>query len=139
MSKRDIGKELLAGLDEIAAWKRGERALKTVRIELPQAADVPAMRARLGLSQEAFAACMGVSVGTLRNWEQGRREPQGPARALLFIADREPRAFLEAVQLARRARRAAGGVVKRPSPRPAVPEIPPPARRRRRRAARVAA
>jgi putative transcriptional regulator len=107
MNKRDIGKEILAGLEEIAAWKKGERTLKSTRVELPEAADVPAIRARLGLSQEAFAACMGVSVGTLRNWEQGRREPQGPARALLLIADRKPRAFLEAVQLARRARRAA--------------------------------
>jgi putative transcriptional regulator len=107
MSKRDIGKEILAGLDEIAAWKRGELKLKTTRIALPRAADVPAIRARLGLSQEAFATCMGVSVGTLRNWEQGRREPQGPARALLLIADRKPKAFLEAVQLARREQRAA--------------------------------
>jgi putative transcriptional regulator len=107
MSKRDIGREILADLDEIAAWKRGERTLKTTRVELPKAAEVPEIRAPLGLSQEAFAACMGVSVGTLRNWEQGRREPQGPARALLLIADRKPRAFLEAVQLARRARRAA--------------------------------
>jgi putative transcriptional regulator len=105
VSKRDIGKEILAGLDEIAAWRRGERMLKTTRVELPRAADVPTIRGRLGLSQEAFAACMGVSVGTLRNWEQGRREPQGPARALLLIADRKPRAFLEAVELARRARR----------------------------------
>jgi putative transcriptional regulator len=107
ISKRDIGKEILAGLDEIAAWKRGELKLKTTKVALPKAADVPAIRARLGLSQEAFATCMGVSVGTLRNWEQGRREPQGPARALLLIADRKPRAFLEAVQLARRERRAA--------------------------------
>ena len=106
MSKRDIGKEILAGLDEIAAWKRGELKLKTTRVTLPKAVDVPAIRARLGLSQEAFAFCMGVSVGTLRNWEQGRREPQGPARALLLIADRKPRAFLEAVRLARMERRA---------------------------------
>jgi putative transcriptional regulator len=107
MSKRDIGKEILAGLDEIAAWKRGELRLRTTKLELPRAANVSVIRARLGLSQQAFANCMGVSVGTLRNWEQGRREPQGPARALLLIADRRPRAFLEAVQLARKERRAA--------------------------------
>ncbi len=107
MSKRDIGKEILAGLGEIAAWKRGEIKLKTTRVELPRTPDVRAMRARLGPSQEAFATRMGVSVGTLRNWEQGRREPQGPARALLLIADRKPRAFLEAAQLVRRERRAA--------------------------------
>lgn len=102
MSKRDIGKEILGGLDEIAAWKRGELRLTRTRLELPRAADVPAIRARLGLSQPAFAAVMGVSVVTLRNWEQGRRVPQGPARALLLIADRKPRAFLEALQLAGR-------------------------------------
>src|SRR3990172_4181907 len=76
-----IGKEILAGLDEIAAWKRGELKLKTTKAALPKAADGPAVRARLGLSQAAFATCMGGRVGTLRKWEQGRREPPGPAPA----------------------------------------------------------
>ena len=105
--KRDIGKEILAGLDEIAAWKRGKLALKTTKVDLPTAADVAVIRERLGLSQEAFASFLGVSVGTLRNWEQGRREPHGPARALLLIADKKPRAFREAFELARKEQRAA--------------------------------
>ena len=106
MRNRNIGKEILAGLEEIAAWKRGEITLRTINVVLPKAADVPVIRERLGLSQEAFASFLGVSVGTLRNWEQGRREPHGPARALLLIADKKPRAFREAFKLARREQRA---------------------------------
>ena len=62
-------------------------------------ADPRAVRERLGISQAAFARMFGVSVWTLRNWEQGRRRPEGPARALLRVIEREPEA----------ARRALGG------------------------------
>ncbi len=95
--RRDIGKEILEGLEDIKAWRRSELRLKTTEIYLPKAEDVPGIRKRLGLSEEAFAGFMGVSVGTLRNWEQGRREPQGPARALLLIADKKPAAFRESL------------------------------------------
>lgn len=54
-------------------------------------ADVKAVRARLKKSQPEFALLIGVSLGTLRNWEQGRRVPEGPARALLRVAAAEPR------------------------------------------------
>lgn len=97
MAKRDIGKEILQGLEEIRAWKRGEAQLKVTVAELPNAAQVSVIRKQLGLSQEQFAALMGVSVGTLRNWEQGRREPHGPARSLLLVASREPAAVLKAL------------------------------------------
>jgi len=59
--------------------------------------DVKAIRERLGLSQSRFAALMGVSSRTLQNWEQGRREPEGPAKALLRVVDREPKAVLQAL------------------------------------------
>lgn len=98
--RRDIGKEILEGLEDIKAWQHGNLKLKTIEIHLPKAEDVAGIRKRLGLSQEAFAALMGVSVGTLRNWEQGRREPQGPARALLLIADKKPTAFKESLTAA---------------------------------------
>ena len=62
-------------------------------------ADPRAVRERLGITQAAFARMFGVSVWTLRNWEQGRRRPDGPARALLRVIEREPDA----------ARRALGG------------------------------
>ncbi|MFW5812852.1 MAG: helix-turn-helix domain-containing protein [Fibrobacterota bacterium] len=54
-------------------------------------------RKRLHLSQSEFALMIGVSKYTLQNWEQGRREPEGPARALLRVADRNPQAVLEAL------------------------------------------
>jgi DNA-binding transcriptional regulator YiaG len=63
-------------------------------------ADIAAFRAFLGLTQEALAAAMGISVHTLRNWEQGRRRPEGPALALIRIAARHPRVILEQVRRA---------------------------------------
>jgi putative transcriptional regulator len=98
MAKRDIAKELIQGLEEVKAWKRGERKLKTFTVKLPKAADVPVIRKELGYSQDEFASAMGVSVGTLRNWEQARREPQGPARALLLVARTNPEVVREAMQ-----------------------------------------
>jgi len=98
--RRDIGKEIIQGLEEIKAWKRGEIKLRTFTVELPRAADVPAIRKRLGLSQPEFARFMGVSVATLRNWEQARREPQGPARSLLLVAARQPEAVIKAFKTA---------------------------------------
>ena len=55
------------------------------------------IRERLGLSQSRFAAIIGVSVRTLQNWEQGHRKPEGPAKALLRVVDRDPEAVLHAL------------------------------------------
>ncbi|MGH8677713.1 MAG: helix-turn-helix domain-containing protein, partial [Burkholderiales bacterium] len=79
--------------------------LKTYTVEMPKAADVPAIRKELGLSQPEFAGFMGVSLGTLRNWEQERREPQGPARALLLVASKQPAAVRAAIEAAKPAPR----------------------------------
>lgn len=57
--------------------------------------DISALRRFVGLTQEQFALAMGISVHTLRNWEQGRRHPEGPAIALLRIAARHPRIIRE--------------------------------------------
>jgi putative transcriptional regulator len=57
--------------------------------------DVVALRRFVGLTQEEFADALGISVHTLRNWEQGRRSPEGPALALLRIAARHPRVLRE--------------------------------------------
>ena len=64
MSRRNIGQEIIRGLEEIKAWKRGELKLKIHTIEMPKAADVPAIRKELGLSQPEFAGFMGVSGTT---------------------------------------------------------------------------
>ena len=112
MAKRDIAKELIQGLEEVKAWKRGERKLKSFTVELPKAADVPVIRRELGYSQDEFASVMGVSVGTLRNWEQARREPQGPARALLMVARTNPKVVKAAMQALLKPRRIGKAEVK---------------------------
>ena len=61
-------------------------------------ADVKAIRRKLGKSQTQFALMIGVSVATLRNWEQGRRTPDGPALALLRVASAEPKAVTRALR-----------------------------------------
>ena len=84
--KRDVGREILAGLREIKSGNHGRV------VNLP---DVGAIREKTGLSQSRFAVLLGVSVRTLQDWEQGRRAPSGAARTLLMIADRNPRALLD--------------------------------------------
>ena len=87
MSKRNIGKEILEGIQQI---KRGETGRITT---LPAVSEI---RARMKLSQSEFARLLGVSVRTLQDWEQGRRSPSGPARMLLQVAHKNPKALLDA-------------------------------------------
>lgn len=93
MSKRDIGQEILEGIREVKAHKAGEFTLRTHSLKDP--APVHVIRAKLKLSQAAFAGLMGVSVRTVQDWEQGRRKPSGPAIALLRIAEQKPEVFVE--------------------------------------------
>ena len=73
---------------------------RLVRGNFQNGEDVAALRRFTGLSQEAFARALGISVHTLRNWEQGRRIPEGPALALLRIAARHPRVLRENLAIA---------------------------------------
>ncbi len=91
MPKRDIGQEILEGVREIKAHERGEKNLHTRTLKEP--ASPREIRAKLNLSQAAFAGLMGVSLRTVQDWEQGRRRPSGPALALLRIAEQRPEAF----------------------------------------------
>ncbi len=75
-------------LESVRQMKRG-KAARTTSVALTPAADA---RAKVGVSQSEFAAMLGVSVRTLQDWEQGRREPSGAARTLLRIAARTPEA-----------------------------------------------
>lgn len=59
--------------------------------------DVKGLREKLGLTQKEFSGMIGVSIKTLQNWEQGRREPEGPAKALLRVVEKEPQAVLSAL------------------------------------------
>ena len=85
---RDLGQEILQGIGEIKAGQTGRRYT---------AASFPIVRARekAGLSQNEFAELLGVSVRTLQDWEQGRREPSGAAKTLLKVAERYPEILRE--------------------------------------------
>lgn len=93
MSNRDIGLEILEGLNEIKSFKQGNVSLKTTELSEPSEPQV--IRSKLNLSQSAFAGLLGVSMRTLQDWEQGRRNPQGPAIALLRIAEQHPEVFAD--------------------------------------------
>ena len=77
------------GLKEAIAHARGEAIAPVHEIDIPEA-DVQAIRARTGLSQAEFAKSIGVKKATLLNWEQHRRSPEGPARVLLALIDKDP-------------------------------------------------
>ena len=81
---------ILQGLREAAAHASGAK-VPGLRVHVPRKVDVHAIRRRAGLSQAVFSKRIGVSTGTLRNWEQGRRKPDGPARVLLAMLARNPR------------------------------------------------
>lgn len=93
MTKRKIGEEILDGINEIKSYKKGDFKLNATRLSEPSPPQV--IRSRLNLSQTAFAGLLGVSIRTLQDWEQGRREPQGPAIALLRIAEQHPEVFTQ--------------------------------------------
>jgi putative transcriptional regulator len=94
--KKSAFNELLQGVREAGAYLRGDRRA-VVRVDRFEPDSVVVVRAKLGLSQAQFARALGISAATLQNWEQGRRQPTGPARVLLRIAAKHPEALLEAV------------------------------------------
>ena len=99
--RKKLFEELKASIKEAGRILRGE--IRPSRVfELPPA-DIQKIRSTLGKSQTEFAIMIGISVGTLRNWEQGRRRHEGPARALLIIASKNPKAVLEALGSRKRA------------------------------------
>jgi putative transcriptional regulator len=89
--------DLTRSLEQAAAHARGER-VPGLHVHVPREVDVAAIRKAADLSQDAFARRIGVAVGTLRNWEQGRRRPEGPARVLLALLARNPRLVEETLE-----------------------------------------
>ena len=87
--------ELLASVDEMDKIRRGKKraSRRTTVAELK----VEVVREQTGLSQTHFARLIGVSKRTLENWEQGRRSPTGPARALLKIVAKDPEGAVRAL------------------------------------------
>ncbi len=94
MKKQDFDK-LVSSVKQAGKIRRGEmRASRTFKFS---PADIKKIRQKLHQSQSEFAMMIGVSVSTLQNWEQGRRVPEGPARALLKIAAENPKALIKAL------------------------------------------
>ena len=93
MSNRNIGQEILDGVKEIKSFHKGQKDLRTYVLNEPSPPRM--IREKLKLSQAAFANLLGVSSRTIQDWEQGRRQPQGPAKSLLRIAENRPEILAE--------------------------------------------
>lgn len=88
---------IMAGLEDALAYAHGDRSRGGAHEVEVQKVDVRAVHTKIGLSQSRFASMFRVSVATVRNWEHGWRRPEGPARVLLRVIDREPDAVRRAL------------------------------------------
>lgn len=95
MMDRKLFAQLATSLEQMGEITRGERAPS--RTTIVDAVKVKEVRAMTGLSQANFASIIDVQLSTLRNWEQGRRAPTGPARALIRAIERDPKNVLRAL------------------------------------------
>ena len=132
--REELFEELLESVQQMQEIRKGARAPARVTtpadLGLTTAPDAAAIRLRMKLSQSRFAGLLNISVRTLQGWEQKRREPEGPARVLLQVAERNPRALLELHEgtvvtarpariAARKARKTVGrGAIKIPASKP---------------------
>ena len=98
MSK--VANSIRRGLEQAVAYAKGQADESRYRVHIPARIDVRAIRGKLGMSQEEFAGRFGFSINTLRHWEQGKRQPEGPARAYLLVIDRAPKAVQKALRAA---------------------------------------
>lgn len=94
MNDKDFQK-LVESVKQMGSIMRGENVPH--RRTVLSAVDVKGLRERLGLTQKQFSGMIGVSIKTMQNWEQGRREPEGPAKALLRVVEKEPQAVMNAL------------------------------------------
>jgi putative transcriptional regulator len=94
------GHGIVAAVQEAIAWSRGEPVpVRETTVRVPQV-DVQQLRKRMRLSQDEFAARFGFAPASVRNWEQGRRRPEGPARVLLAVIARHPEVVEEVLRTA---------------------------------------
>jgi len=96
--KPGVGQEIITSLKQAIAWASGEDVpVRVTTVRVP-AVDVRDVRRKLGLSQTEFAAKYGFQPATLRNWEQGRTRPDGPARVLLAVLAKHPEAVEDSLR-----------------------------------------
>jgi putative transcriptional regulator len=89
---------LAESLEQALKWFEGDDSCVTVHRYVVTFPDVAKLRRRLKLTQSDFALKIGVPVSTLRNWEQGRRYPTGPARVLLSVLEKHPDLVMSAIE-----------------------------------------
>ena len=89
------GESILRGAREAMEYAGGEH--KGYKVHIPDVVDVKAIRQRIGLSQAKFATLYGFSPASIKNWEQGRRQPDVAARAYLLVIANEPEAVHRAL------------------------------------------
>ncbi len=99
MSKA-VAKSIKRGLEQAIAYMDGTADLSKYRVHVPKDIDVRAIRTKLKMTQQEFAAQFGFSINTLRHWEQGKRVPEGPTRAYLLVIDRAPKTVQKALRVA---------------------------------------
>ncbi len=99
--KPTVGDALVESLSQAVQWARGEIELPVREYHPPEKVEVEPIRRRLGLTQANFARVFGLNVSTVRDWEQGRRTPEGPARTLLAVIARHPEIVHEVLRGAR--------------------------------------
>lgn len=87
--------EISAGLKEAISHAKGKKT--RARVHRPEPIDVKAIREKTGMSQQRFCATFGISLGTLRHWEQGLRAPRGAARVLLKVVASNPKVVMKAI------------------------------------------
>ncbi|GHT00750.1 transcriptional regulator [Synergistales bacterium] len=84
------GSRIIESMKEAVAIARGEIPAESYNVHIPERVDVASIRRQLGLTQASFAASFGLSLYTLRNWEQGKRQPEPAARAYLKVIEKAP-------------------------------------------------
>jgi len=95
------GAKILAGMRDAVAHARGGKVeVRETVITTPPEVDVKEVRERLNMTQQEFASKFGFSMGTLKNWEQGHRRPDGPARVLLTVIAKNPEVVMAALSRA---------------------------------------
>jgi putative transcriptional regulator len=91
------GSRIIESMEEAVSIARGDLPRYEYRIYIPEYVDVKAIRNRLGLSQMSFAARFGLSLYAVRNWEQGKRQPELAARAYLRVIEKAPETVASAL------------------------------------------
>ena len=87
--------EISAGLEDAISHAKGNKS--KAKMHRPESIDVKAIREKTGMSQQRFCATFGISLGTLRHWEQGLRSPRGAARVLLKVVNNNPKAVTRVI------------------------------------------